>query len=570
MTRVVLQNLLRMRNVSTKQNVQMVETNTETKLDELSKNLTETDSAEFSSSNQTIDVNVDMEAINETMELIAEDSAILSEYDNQYNALVASQLDLETQCQNFQYPEIESITTSSKAAEVLRDVEAQIQRIEQLIKTAEDAIKVLEKEKEVAQAQLEKREQEKETLEEEMEAIKKQIEDNEARAKSETEQYEKDAEVLIQNYIKEYESSNLEASGVKLEDYLAGKMASFLLPSSVSALYAANDTLVTQLNTKGEQVKLVASAIDVLKTKIADIDNQLEIQNGKLEDYNKNLDAAKKYHSGVTELKSALQEKEKAQRKKKKWYKKLARKLVKVCEKIVKKVVDVVKDVIKGVTGAVSGTLKFAGKHLGDITKSIGLGDELFEGMGNTLAAATDFVGATCTFDKDEMRESLKDLEDGAKLTVENKIFKKAVEFYKDTTEYVGDKVGDVVSGVCDSVGTVIDKAGLDSFGNGIKSVGEFAEGIIDMGTGVATANDDLLKEGWEKTEDNAFDAVKTIGTVVATVMTAGAGAGLGVVGSAVAQATESTVAGLVTEVLTEETIKELQGRAIDGLDIAA
>ena len=55
------------------------------------------------------------------------------------------------------YPDVESIQSSSQAAKVIKDVKAQIQRIEQLIKTTQEAIKVLEEEKEVAQAQLEKR-----------------------------------------------------------------------------------------------------------------------------------------------------------------------------------------------------------------------------------------------------------------------------------------------------------------------------------------------------------------------------------------------------------------------------
>ena len=187
------------------------------------------DTATFTSSTASVGNNFDAAAVNETMESIAADAAELQEYDNQYNDLVSQQTDLETQCQNFKYPDVESIKTSSQAAQVLKDVEAQIQRIEQLIKTAEQAIKVLEKEKEVAIKQLEKRENEKKQLEDEMEAIRKQIESNEAQAAQEVEDYEKRAGSMIENYIKEYQNNNLEAAGVKLEEFLAQKMASYFL-----------------------------------------------------------------------------------------------------------------------------------------------------------------------------------------------------------------------------------------------------------------------------------------------------------------------------------------------------
>ena len=94
------------------------------------------DTATFTSSTAAVGNNFDAAAVNETMESIAADAAELQEYDNQYNDLVSQQTDLETQCQNFKYPDVESIKTSSQAAKVLKDVEAQIQRIEQLIKTA--------------------------------------------------------------------------------------------------------------------------------------------------------------------------------------------------------------------------------------------------------------------------------------------------------------------------------------------------------------------------------------------------------------------------------------------------
>ena len=531
------------------------------------------DCVSFTSSTEIIQNNFDANAVNETMESIAADAAILSEYDTQYNELTASQTDLEAQCSAFEYPNIESITTSSKAANVLKDVEAQIKKIETLIKTTESAIKVLQDEKKVAQAQLEKRENEKEKLEKEMESIKKQIENNENQAKQEAEQYEQNATKMIETYTKEYEASNMQNAGVKLEDFLAGKMKSFQLPTTISALYAENDSLITSLNTKGEQIKLIASAIDTINTKITNIDKQLDVQNGKLEDYNKNLNAAKQYESGVKELKSALKQKEKAKRKKKKWYKKLAKKLVKFCNKLVKKIVNVVKKTIKSITGAVSGTLKFAGKHLGDITKSLGLGDELLEGIGNILAATTDFVGATCTFDKNEMKQSLKDLEDGAQLMVESKIIKTAVDVYKDVTEAVGDIAGDVVDGALNAVGTVLDKAGLDSLGNGIKATGDFFEGIIDVGTGLATANGSLISDGWEATKDNAMAAATTIGTVVATVATAGSASGItgslcSAAGSAAAGATGSTVAGTAASFLTQEAIKETGNSVLEKLGI--
>lgn len=436
----------------------------------------DTDTATFTSSTAAVGNNFDAAAVNETMESIAADAAELQEYDNQYNDLVSQQTDLETQCQNFKYPDVESIKTSSQAAKVLKDVEAQIKRIEQLIKTAEQAIKVLEKEKEVATKQLEKRENEKKQLEDEMEAIRKQIESNEAQAAQEVEDYEKRAGSMIENYIKEYQNNNLEAAGVKLEEFLAQKMASYTLPPSVSNLYAENDQLVTQLNTKGEQVKLIAGAIDQLNNKIANIDQQLEVQNGKLEDYNKNLDAAKKYHSGVSELKTALQQKERAQRKKKKWYRKLARKLVKFCEKLVKKIAKAVKSVIKSITGAIGGTLKFAGKFVGDITKSVGLGDKWAESIGNTLAGATDFVGALCTFDKDDMKQALKDIEDGAKEFVKFSIIKEGLK----TVEKVGKGAMDVVGDVADGIGNVVE---------------DVVEGAGDLAQGVLNGAADLLDE---------------------------------------------------------------------------
>jgi len=445
------------------------------------------DTATFTSSTASVGNNFDAAAVNETMESIAADAAELQEYDNQYNDLVSQQTDLETQCQNFKYPDVESIKTSSQAAKVLKDVEAQIQRIEQLIKTAEQAIKVLEKEKEVATKQLEKRENEKKQLEDEMEAIRKQIESNEAQAAQEVEDYEKRAGSMIENYIKEYQNNNLEAAGVKLEEFLAQKMASYTLPPSVSNLYAENDQLVTQLNTKGEQVKLIAGAIDQLNNKIANIDQQLEVQNGKLEDYNKNLDAAKKYHSGVKELKAALQKKERAQRKKKKWYRKLARKLVKFCEKLVKKIAKAVKSVIKGITGAIGGTLKFAGKFVGDITKSVGLGDKWVESIGNTLAGVTDFVGALCTFDKDDMKQALKDIEDGAKEFVKFSIIKEGLKTVEKVGKGAMDVVGDVAEGALDVAGDVVDgAAGL---------VEDVVEGAGDLAQGVLNGAADLLDE---------------------------------------------------------------------------
>lgn len=436
------------------------------------------DEVTFTSSTSAIGNNFDAEAVNKTMESIAADAAELQAYDKQYNDLVSTQTDLETQCQNFKYVNVEDIKTSSQAAKVLKDVEAQIQRIEQLIKTAEQAIKVLEKEKEVATKQVEKREKEKAQLEDEMETIKKQIETNEARAQQEVEEYEKRASSMIENYIKEYQMNNLEAAGVKLEEFLAQKMASYTLPPSVSNLYAENDQLVNQLNTKGEQVKLIAGAIDQINAKIANIDQQLEIQNGKLEDYNKNLDAAKKYHSGVSELKSALKKKEKAQRKKKKWYRKLAKKLVRFCEKLVKNIVKVVKKVIKGITGTISGTLKFAGKHLGDVTKSLGLGDKWVESIGNTLAGVTDFVGAVCTFDKNEMKDALKDIEDGAKEFIKFSIITEGLKTTEKLAKGAVDVVGDVAEGALDITKDVVDGV-ADVVEGAVEGVGDLAEGAF-------------------------------------------------------------------------------------------
>ena len=438
----------------------------------------DTDTASFTSSTTTIGTNFDTEAINETMESIAADAAELQEYDNKYNDLVAQQSDLETQCKNFKYPDVETIKTSSQASKVLKNVAEQIKRIEQSIKTAQKAIEVLEKEKEIATKQLEKREAEKAQLEDEMEQIKKQIETNESQAAQEVEEYEKRAGSMIQAYIKEYQSSNLEAAGVKLEEFLAQKMASYTLPANVSNLYAENDQLVTQLNTKGEQVKLIAGAIDQLNNKIANIDQQLEIQNGKLEDYNKNLDAAKKYESGVKELKTALQKKERAQRKKKKWYRKLARKLVKFCEKLVKNIAKAIKNVIKGITGAVSGALKFAGKFVGDITKSIGLGDKWAESIGNTLAGATDFVGAICTFDKNDMSEALKDIEDGAKEFIKFSILKEGLKTAEKLAKGAVDVVGDVAEGTFDVAKDVVKGTG-DLVEGAVEGVGDLAEGAF-------------------------------------------------------------------------------------------
>ena len=493
---------------------------------------TKTDAAEETENNTGIDT----EAVAATQADIDADMEILKGYDDQYNNLLAQQADLEKQCADFDYGDLEKIKSSSQASRLLGNVKEQISRIKTLIKTTENAIKVLEEQKQVAESQLEKRENEQTELQEEMEQLHKQIEANEETAKNEAEAYENGATMWIERYIKEFERSNLKAAGVDMNEWIAQKMqANYKMSPKVQTLYDENDSLIGELNTKGEQLKLVSSTIDTLTAKIENIDKNLEIQNTKSTEYNKNLDVAEKYKDGVIKTRDAWKKVERARRKKKKrGLGGLINRLVRSATKLVKNVVKGVKNLVKGITGAVSGTLKFVGKTVGDVLKPVGM-EGLCEGIGNAAAAASDFVGATATFDKDEMKESLKDLEDSAEQAVESKIFKQAEKYGKkvgnaacdawnDTVQGVGRLAGNIADEAFGAVGGVVDKwMGLDSLGNGIKAVGETVEGTTDMTSGALTGDKDLMKEGWDNTKDNALEAGITAAKVVAAVYTGGA-----------------------------------------------
>ncbi|MBQ2870571.1 hypothetical protein IJE86_02600 [bacterium] len=493
---------------------------------------------------------IDTEAVAETQASIDADMAILSEYDDRYNALLQQQIDLETQCKNFDYGDLEKVQSSGEASQILKKVEGQIKRIERLIKTTESAIRTLEEQKQVAEGQLEKREAEKEQFEAEMEQLNEKIKSNEELAEAQTEQYKNGADKEIEKYAKEFQLKNLGAHGIDMNEWISQQMANYQLPESVSNLFAENDTLIGQLNTKGEQLKLVSGAIDTLTAKIESLDKNLETQNNKLTDYNKNLDGAKQYRDGVIQTRDAWKEVERARRKKKKrGLGGLINRLVRAATNLVKSVVKGVKNLIKNITGAVGGVMKFAGKFTGDILKPLGM-EGLCEGIGNAAAAATEFVGATATFDKDEMKESLKNLEDSAEQAVESKIFKQAEKYGKkvgnaacdawnDTVQGVGRLAGNIADEAFGAVGGIVDRwMGLDSLGNGIAAVGETVEGTTDMAAGALTGDKDLIQEGWDNTKDNAIDAGLTVAKVAAAVYTGGAA---GLIDLAVSEAATET-----------------------------
>ena len=490
-----------------------------------------------SESQKTEKVPYDEEAVAETKADIDADMDILKGYDDQYNTLLSQQSDLEKQCADFNYGDLEAIKSSSQASKLLANVKEQISRIQNLIKITENAIKVLEEQKKVAESQLEKRENEQAQLQEEMENLHKQIEQNEKTAKNEAEAYEQGATKWIERYIQEFQRSNLQSAGVDINEWVTQKMqVNYKLPPHIQALYDENDTLIGELNTKGEQLKLVSGAIDTLTAKIENIDKNLEVQNNKLSDYNKNLDVAEKYKDGVIKTRDAWEKVERARRKKKKrGLGGLINRLVRSATKLVKSVVKGVKKLVKGITGAVSGTLKFAGKAVGDVLKPVGM-EGLVEGVGNSLAAATDFVSATATFDKDEMKQSLKDLENGAEMAVESKVFKQiekagkkvgeaACDTYNDVTQAAFRLTGNIADEALGAVGGIVDKyMGLDSLGNGIEAVGEFVEGTSDMTGGALTGDKSMMKEGWENTKDNVLSAGITVAKVVAAIYTGGTG----------------------------------------------
>ena len=484
---------------------------------------------------ETQDAPYDQEAVAATQADIDADMEILKGYEDKYNALIAEQTDLEQQCKDFDYGNLEAVQSSAQASAILKKVEGQITRIKTLIKTTENAIRVLEEQKAVAGNQLAKREAEEAQLEEEMEQLHEQIESNEEAAKKEVEQYERGADEWIERYIKEYEKSGMQNTDLDMQEWVSQQMqANYKMSPKVQMLYDENDSLIGELNTKAEQVKLVAGAIDTLNSKIDDIDKSLETQNGKLTEYNKNLDVAEKYKTGVIQTRDAWKKVENARKKKKRGLGGLIKKLVNACKKVVKTVISGVKKLIQGITGAVGGVMKFAGKFTGDILKPLGM-EGLCEGIGNASAAASEFVGATATFDKKEMKQSLKDIENGAEMAVESKIFKQvekygkkagdaACDAWNDTIQGAGRLAGNIADEVFGAVGGVIDKyLGLDSLGNGIKAIGETVEGTTDMTSGALTGDKDLMDEGWDNTKDNALEAGITVAKIIAAIYTGGA-----------------------------------------------
>ena len=555
----------------TEGDVVMVSTATNAKATQSTDKTNKTDEVE-----ETQDAPYDQEAVAATQADIDADMEILKGYEDKYNALIAEQTDLEQQCKDFDYGNLEAVGSSAQASAILKKVEGQITRIKTLIKTTENAIRVLEEQKAVAENQLAKREAEQSQLEEEMEQLHEQIESNEEAAKREVELYEKGADEWIERYIKEFEKSGAKKDDKTMREWVTQKMQmNYKMSPKVQMLYDENDSLIGELNTKAEQLKLVSGAIDTLNAKIEDIDKNLETQNGKLTEYNKNLDVAEKYKVGVIQTRDAWKRVEKARKKKGRGIGSLIKKLVNACKKVVKTVVKGVKKLIQGITGAISGVLKFAGKFTGDILKPLGL-EGVCEGVGNALGAAYDFVGATATFDKKEMKQSLKDLENGAEMAVESKIFKQiekygkkagegiadvaegAWDIYSGYIQTVAEVTGDIIRESTKGVGGVIDKyMGLDSLGNGVKAMGEFQDGWLNMEAGIMTADKDLVKDGFDQAKDNALEAGLTAARVVGAVLSAGAS-------EAVVDVALEAGADLLIEEAISETAKSV-GKDIGG-----
>lgn len=460
---------------------------------------------------------------------ITDDFSVFEKYNNEYNQLLNSQMQLEAECKSYDYSAIEKVERYKEVRPIRDSIKVQIEKIENLIAITQKTIKSLEAQKEEISSQLQSKESEKNQFASEMGEIQKQINQNEKTAEQEADSYEKGAEAYIKRFIDEFNANNLQEDGLNMQEYVQQKMeASYKLPESIQSLYNQNDVLIDNLNFKAQQHDVISSAVESLTTRLNNIDNNINTQNTKLSDYKNNLAAAKEYQTGVE---TTFKKLKKAQ--KKRGLGGVLKKLFKGAKGVVKDIFKGVKKTVQGITGAISDTIKFAGKAVGDILKPLGL-EGFCEGIGNVVASKYDFIGGALTLDKNEMKESLKDLEEGAETAVESKIFrqvekygKKAVKEGWNAFTYINQKyadiLGDVVSGAFNAVGTVVDKAGLDSLGNGIKAVGEFHEGIIDLKAGAKTLDKDLAKDGFDQAKDNVVEAGQTCLRVLGAILSAGA-----------------------------------------------
>lgn len=256
--------------------------------------------------------------VEDTKASIEEDFKILQQYDELYAQLLKNEEAVEKEAAAFEYPDLKQVKTSAQANQILAQVKEQIERIQTLIDSAEAAIKVLENEKKTAENQLNMRNAEAERTEQEIHSLELQMKQNEESASREIEKYQADSDKRIEQYIIEYQQKGLEEQGIDLQEYLAGKMASFSMPASVEALSSTNKQLASQIDVKKEQLGLINKSIEILGKKINDIDSKLGVQKQKLENYNANKEYAVKFKDVTTKLRDALKRAEDRARKKKK------------------------------------------------------------------------------------------------------------------------------------------------------------------------------------------------------------------------------------------------------------
>jgi len=512
-------------------------------------------------------VGYNCETAEDTQASIDADKQVLQKYEDMYSDIISSQTGLEKEAVDFEYPNLEKITSSQQADAALKKVEQQIKRIETLIKTAEAAINVLNKEKETAEKQLETREAEYTRTQQEMERLKAEMDEHQTRAQEEADKFVEYSKEQIERFIQEYQNGGYQQAGITIEEFLASKVAAIQAPASIESHSQASQNLNDQLTMKGEQLKLIGGAIDNLKNVIANIDQRLEVQQGKLEDYKTNLNSAKQYKSGLEKIKTQYQQLEAAQRKKKKkWYKRAFNRIVNAVKNTVKSVIKSVKKAVQGIAGAVGGVLKFVGKSIGHVVDKYAGLDSLGHGIeatGKFAEGAANFVGGLVTADKNEIKEGYKQMEDNALQAVATVASAAAAVATGGTSMVAGlaaGSAGDAVRHITDEVGRFVDRRlGLDSLGHGIEATGEFVDGVITAAGGIATADKDEIEEGVKQAGDNALAAAGTGLSIAGAIVTGGVTAGL----------TTVIASNATSEIVGRETGNDLLG-AVAGMATGA
>jgi len=308
--------------------------------------------------------------VEDTKASIEEDFKILQQYDELYAQLLKNEEAVEKEAAAFEYPDLKQVKTSAQANQILAQVKEQIERIQTLIDSAEAAIKVLENEKKTAENQLNMRNAEAERTEQEIHSLELQMKQNEESASREIEKYQADSDKRIEQYIIEYQQKGLEEQGIDLQEYLAGKMASFSMPASVEALSSTNKQLASQIDVKKEQLGLINKSIEILGKKINDIDSKLGVQKQKLENYNANKEYAVKFKDVTTKLRDALKRAEdRARKKKKHGLKKFLSKPINIVSSVLGAVgigLAITVNPVALVVTAWSGMMMFAASHEGD------------------------------------------------------------------------------------------------------------------------------------------------------------------------------------------------------------